>query len=292
MGARQKGDIKELCKLVEPEIGLITAIGAQHLEMFRTIENVMSAKYELIESLPSQGVAIFNGDDENCRYLADITKNKRVLLYGTNDRNRKQYLAAKDISISNQGLYFLAQNSKGKGVPYRCKLFGRHNVSNILAAASAALQLGMSLEEISEAVKTLEPIPHRLQIIHGMGGITVIDDAFNANPVGAQMALEVLSEFEGGRKVLVTPGLVELGEREYEENKKIGVAAAKICDLIFLIGPKRTRPILDGLKEGEFPETNIFVERSLKDVTERFRSVLRPGDIVLFENDLPDTYDE
>jgi UDP-N-acetylmuramoyl-tripeptide--D-alanyl-D-alanine ligase len=292
MGARQRGDIKELCKLVMPVIGIITAIGRQHLEMFKSIENIMSTKYELIESLPSQGVAIFNGDDENCQYLADITKDKNVLLYGVNDRKRNQYLSAKDISTSDQGIYFLAQNSKGNAVPYRCKLLGRHNVSNILAAATAAHQLGMSLEEISEAVKTLTPTPHRLQLIHGTRGVTVIDDAFNANPVGAQIALEVLSEFQGGRKVLVTPGIVELGEKEYEENKKIGVAAAKVCDLIFLVGPKRTKPILDGLKEAKFPETNIFVEQSLKDATERFKHILKQGDIVLFENDLPDTYNE
>ncbi|MEW6674575.1 MAG: UDP-N-acetylmuramoyl-tripeptide--D-alanyl-D-alanine ligase [Nitrospirota bacterium] len=292
MGAREKGDIKELCELLKPEVGTITAIGPQHLEMFKTIENIIDTKYELVESLPANGIAVFNNDDENCRHLANRTYDKKVLRYGINKNNKKLHLMAMDISTSNQGIYFLAQNSRGDAVPFHCKLLGKHSVYNILAAATVALEFGMSLNEIAEAIKILEPTPHRLQLIRGAGGVTVIDDAFNANPVGAKMALEVLGEFKGGRKVLVTPGLVELGEREYEENKQIGITAAKICDFVFLIGPKRTKPIFEGLKEAGFPETNIFVEKSLNAVTGKFKSILKAGDVVLFENDLPDTYNE
>lgn len=292
LGARKKGEIKELCEIVRPEIGIITAIGPQHLETFKTIENIMDTKYELIESLPPNGTAILNNDDENCRHLAEKTKGKKILLYGINKNNVNMYLSADDISTGSQGIYFLAQNSTGGAVPYHCKLLGRHNVSNILAAATVAMELGMSLNEIAEAVKGLEPIPHRLQLIHGAGGVNVIDDAFNANPAGAKIALEVLAEFKGGRRILVTPGLVELGEREYEENKQIGIAAAKVCDYVILIGTKRTKPIYEGLKETGFPENNIFVEKSLNAATERFRGLLKAGDAVLFENDLPDTYNE
>ncbi len=291
-GARKKGDIRELCELVKPEIGIITAIGPQHLEMFKTITNIMNTKYELVESLPPQGIAIFNSDDKNCRDLIQQTKDKKVLLYGIKNNNKKLYLTATDISTSSQGIYFLAQNSKGNSVSFNSELLGRHNVYKILAAATAALELRMSLNEIKEAVRTLESTPHRLQLIHGAGGVTVIDDAFNANPVGAKIALEVLGEFKGGRKVIVTPGLIELGEKEYEENKQLGIVAARVCDFIFLVGPKRTKPIYEGLKEGGFPESNIFVEKNLNEVTERLKNVLKAGDIVLFENDLPDTYNE
>jgi UDP-N-acetylmuramoyl-tripeptide--D-alanyl-D-alanine ligase len=292
MGARKRGDVRELCELVRPEIGIITAIGPQHLETFRTIENVMNAKYELIESLPQHGIAVFNADDERCKYLAQKTKDIRVLLYGITETKNKLYLSAKDIVTDNQGIHFLAQNSRNSAVPYSCRLLGRHNVHNILAATTVALELGISLYEIAEAIKTLEQIPHRLQVISGAGGIIIIDDAFNANPIGAKIALEVLNEFKGGKKVLVTPGLVELGEREHEENKQIGIAAAKVCDCVFLIGPKRTMPIVEGLKEAGFPESNIFIERSLNSATEKFKHLLKVGDIVLFENDLPDTYNE
>lgn len=292
MGAREKGNIKELCELVKPEIGIITAIGPQHLEMFKTIENIINTKYELIESLPTNGIAAFNNDDENCKRLADRTVDKKVLRYGINENSKKLHLMAKDISTSSQGICFSAQNSKGGAVLYRSKLLGRHNVYNILAAATVALELGISLNKIAEIIQKLEPLPHRLQLIQGVGGVTVIDDAFNANPVGAKIALEVLGEFKGGRKILVTSGLIELGTREYDENKQLGIAAAKVCDFVFLIGPKRTKPIFEGLKESGFAETNIFVEKSLKDATEKFKNILKVGDIVLFENDLPDTYNE
>ncbi|MBI5183108.1 MAG: UDP-N-acetylmuramoyl-tripeptide--D-alanyl-D-alanine ligase [Nitrospinae bacterium] len=292
MGAREEGNIKELCDLVRPEIGVITAIEHQHLEMFKTIENIKKTKYELIDSLPPNGIAVFNNDNENCRSLADRTKEKRVLCYGVNENNKETDLIAREISTSSNGIYFMIQNSKGEVVPYDCRLLGRHNVYNILASVIVASEFGMSLNEIAEAVKRLESTPHRLELIRGVGGVTIIDDAFNANPVGARMALEVLGEFKGGRKIMVTPGLVELGEKEYEENKQFGIAAAKVCDLVFLVGPKRTRPIFEGLSEAGFPEINIYTERSLKDTTERFKDILKSGDIVLFENDLPDTYNE
>jgi UDP-N-acetylmuramoyl-tripeptide--D-alanyl-D-alanine ligase len=292
MGARHKGDIKELCDLVMPKIGIITAIGPQHLEMFKTIENIIATKYELIESLPQNGIAVFNGDDENCVRLAEKTTDKKVLLYGWNKSHKYLHLTASDIATTSKGITFMVRNSTESAVPFQSMLLGRHNVSNILAATAVSLEFGMSLNEISERVKTIEPTPHRLQLIQGMGGVTVLDDAFNANPVGAKIALETLAEFEGGRKILVTPGFVELGNREEEENRQLGLQAAKVCDIVFLVGAKRTRPIFEGLKEAGFSETNIFVEKSLSDVTERFKKILKTGDVVLFENDLPDTYNE
>ncbi len=292
LGAREEGNIKQLCDLVKPYIGVITAIGPQHLEMFKTIENIMNTKYELIDSLPDDGVAVFNNDDEYCRNLADRTRNKKVLRYGIQDKGKKLYLMARDISVNNQGIHFSAQNSKGRTVPFHCRLLGRHTIYNLLAASTVALELGMSLSEIAEAAKSLNPSPHRLNIIQGGGGVTVIDDAFNANPVGARMALEVLGELKGARKILVTPGLIELGDKEYEENRKLGAEAAKVCDMVFLVGPKRTRPIVEGLKESGFEESKIFVEKSLNVVTSKFKDILKTGDVILFENDLPDTYNE
>jgi len=292
MGAREKGDIMELCDFVRPDIGIITAIGPQHLEMFKTMENIIDTKGELFDCLPAGGVAVFNNDDEKCRLIAGRAKDKKLLSYGMNNGDGKLFLSAKEIAAGSDGMTFFARNCHGGDVAFNCKLLGRHNVYNILAAASVALELGMTLDEISGAVSELEPTPHLLQLIHGSGGVNVIDDAFNANPVGAMMALEVLSQFGRGKKGLVTPGLVELGEREYEENKKLGKAAAKVCDYVFLIGKKRTKPIFEGLKEEGFPGTNIFVEKSLGDATKRFASIFKAGDTILFENDLPDTYNE
>ncbi len=292
LGARERGNIKELCNLVKPDMGVITSIGIQHLETFKHINNIMETKYELIDSLPVDGIAIFNNDDDNCRKLADKTNNKKVLRYGIQENNNKLFIKASDISITNRGIDFKTQNSKGSPVSFNSRLLGRHNVYNILAATAVALELGMSLKEISGAVKSLKAVPHRLNLIQGAGGVMIIDDAFNANPVGAKMALEVLSEIKGNRKILVTPGLVELGEKEYEENKRFGIEAANACDIVFLVGLERTKPIFEGLKESGFNEKGIYVEKSLKDVTDKFKVILKTGDVILFENDLPDNYNE
>jgi UDP-N-acetylmuramoyl-tripeptide--D-alanyl-D-alanine ligase len=260
--------------------------------MFKTVENIMATKYELIESLPQNGIAVFNGDDENCVRLAEKTTDKKVLLYGCNKSHAYQHLTASDIATTNNGVAFMVRSSTATAVAFRSRLLGRHNVSNIMAAVMVSLELGMFLEEISTIVRSLEPTPHRLQLIQGAGGVTVLDDAFNANPVGAKIALETLNEFRGGRKILITPGLVELGEKEWQENKQLGLQAANVCDLVFLVGPKRTRPIFEGLIQAGFPEKNIFIEKSLSSATERFKYILKAGDVVLFENDLPDNYNE
>lgn len=291
-GARDRGDIKELCNLVKPDIGVVTGIGPQHLETFGTVENIKNTKYELIESLPVGGIVVLNNDDENCRDFAKRIRDKKVLRYGVDEANDKPHLIARDISTSSEGITFLVENRKGEGVPFCCKLLGRHNVYNILAATAVAMECGLSLGEIGRAVKMIEPTPHRLQLIKGIGDVIVIDDAFNANPIGAKTALEVLNGFKGGRKILVTPGFIELGKEEYEENKRLGMAAANVCDFVFLVGQKRTKPIFEGLKQANYPLENVFVERNLKGVTERFKNFLKAGDIVLFENDLPDNYNE
>ncbi|MBI4642006.1 MAG: UDP-N-acetylmuramoyl-tripeptide--D-alanyl-D-alanine ligase, partial [Candidatus Tectomicrobia bacterium] len=274
-----------------PSIGIHTSVGLQHLERFKDIGTIAKAKYELIEALPQDGVAIFNNDSEICRGLAGQTPLK-VIRYGTTAMGGV-HLLAEEIREGSFGLEFLVKDLiRGESALFRTILLGRHNASNILAATAAALKCGMTLSEIGEGVSRLEPIPHRLQVTKGSGGVTVIDDAYNSNPIGAQMALETLGKFEHGAKVLVTPGMIELGQEEYNQNKQFGVKAAAVCDSVILVGPKRTIPIQDGLKEGGFPGERMVVVKSLREATERLKEVVKPGDVVLFENDLPDNYNE
>jgi UDP-N-acetylmuramoyl-tripeptide--D-alanyl-D-alanine ligase len=119
-------------------------------------------------------------------------------------------------------------------------LLGRHNVLNLLGAAGIALEMGLSLAEVARAIPKIQPAPHRLQLLKGAGGVTVIDDSYNANPIGAAEALETLREFKTGRRVLVTPGMVELGKIETAQNEAFGVRAAHICDYVLLVGPRQT----------------------------------------------------
>ena len=137
----------------------------------------------------------------------------------------------------------------------------------------------------------LQPVEHRLQLIRGAGGVTVIDDAFNANPAGAKSAMDVLAVFPG-RRICVTPGMVELGASEQELNHEFGRQMAKACNIAVLVGIKRTQPIYEGLLEEGFNADDILRVNTLAEASDFIAKTTRPGDVVLFENDLPDNYNE
>ncbi|HEU5200413.1 MAG TPA: UDP-N-acetylmuramoyl-tripeptide--D-alanyl-D-alanine ligase [Ktedonobacterales bacterium] len=298
MGAYKRGEIAELCRIARPEISILTAVGPQHLERFGSIENVMLGKNEIMQALPDGAPAIYNGDNQYCQRLIEQMRAEgrvKVLSYSLDVANTEAQVVAGDIQVTRQGLRFGVTYRGEHGeerAEMRSKLLGRHNVSNILAAITAALVCGLSLEEIAKAVERVEPVEHRLQLIAGAGGVTVIDDAYNANPEGVRTALEVLGQFTDGKRVLVTPGMVELGPIEEEENYRFGTLAATSCDVAILVGRKRTQPIARGLREAGFPEQQLFVVGSLNEATEKMKSLVAPGAVVLFANDLPDTYNE
>ena len=288
MGARHVGDIAELCQLVQPQYGVLTSVGEQHLETFGTIEQVAATKNELIEALPQDGAAFFAADGAWCDKLYQrcaIEKYRAGLSGG--------YLAlyAEDIQVGPFGSRFTLCDAEGGRVQCQTKLLGRHNIQNIVLCCAVAKRLGLTLEEIAKGVAKAEPVEHRLQLIPGAGGVTIIDDAFNANPVGAQAALDVLRDFPG-RRLIVTPGLVEQGEKEYELNYKLGMQLAGSCDAAILVGRKRCQPILRGALEGGMRQSQITLVGNLNEATAVLARLGRPGDVVLFENDLPDNYNE
>ena len=284
------GEIREVCAFLRPRIGVLTAVGVQHLERFGTPERIAEAKYELIACLPPEGVAIFNGDDPACVRLAERARQegRRVLRYGVGDGGRALEVRAEDLAVVGRGSRFRLETPRGSA-RVETSLLGRWNVSNILAAVAVGVECGLRLEEMGEAIAKLRPAPKRLEV-REEGGVTKILDIANANPVGARMALEVLGQMPGGAKVLVTPGLVELGPIEVEENRRFGRAAAAVCDYIVLVGRDQTRPIQDGLREAGFRPERTIVVRHSDEVPDRLAELVRPGDVILFENRLPDTY--
>ena len=290
LGADRIGDIKETARLVSPKIGILTSIGPSHLETFKSIENIVKTKYELIEELPYDGWAIFNYDNEYVKKLADKTYTRK-LLYGLNNTGDLD-IYADNIKTGREGSTFTLHIKEKGTVECKTSLLGKHNIRNILAGVCAAYALDMTLVQIASGIEKIEPIEHRLQLIDPGTGVLVIDDAFNSNPAGAAAALEVLSEFEGNRKIIVTPGMVELGRIEYEENRKFGVKIGETCDLVILVGENRTRAIREGIEETDFEMHNLVTVKSLKESEDAMKSLLRAGDVVLFENDLPDTYNE
>ncbi len=288
MGARNMGDIKELCDLVHPKFGLLTSVGPQHLETFGSIENIAKTKYELAESLPPDGCAFFPGDSDVCRKLYDQTTIEKKLF--SVDYTGESDIRAENIKSGSYGSRFELVLG-GERIICETKLLGKHNILNIVGCASVAHRLGLSAAQIRLGIRKIQPVEHRLQMLPTSNGITVIDDAFNANPSGVRAAMEVLSRFEG-RKVVVTPGMVELGDQEDTENRAFGRVMAEVADTVLLIGPKHTRPIYEGLIECGFKKENIQVYRSLDEAAKVLWTQVAPGDVVIFENDLPDNYNE
>ncbi len=288
MGAKQLGDIKEICDLVHPSIGVVTAVGEQHLESFKTIENVQRTKFELVDSLPADGLAVVNDD---FTYAASRkVGNTACLRYAVSNTGAADYTAA-DIEYSPDGTSFsVAGPGLEEPLRLQTKLVGECNISNLMAAVVVALRLGVPVEKIRYAVGQIEQVEHRLNMKRTPGGVTIIDDAFNSNPSGSKMALDVLSRMTGGRRIVVTPGMIELGDIQARANEEFGRHAAKCADIAIVVGGYNRDAILAGLAAGPIKEEDIHAVDSFAKAQQLLSTILRPGDTVLYENDLPDTF--
>ncbi len=283
MGAKRKGDIKEDCVIANPDMGVITSIGPQHLDTFGNIETVVSTKFELADWVKAKnGRMYLNGDND---YIMSNAENYDNVTYGTTDCDCK----ATDISYSPKGLTVTVKYKEHE-FKVTSHLLGYHNALNITAAAAVALDLGLTPQEIAYAVSKLKPVEHRLQLKPYINGSTLIDDAYNSNPEGCLEAARVLGCFEGMKKIIVTPGLVELGDKEYEANRRLGQEAAKHADIIILVGKKRSVPLAEGVRELGFNEENLYVVSSFKEAMGVFSPMCDKNTAILFENDLPDNY--
>ena len=291
MGAYVPGEIKELCDMVHPKYGILTRIGTAHLETFGSVENIQRTKFELIESLPLDGVGVLNRDDP--KQVSYKLKNKCKILWIGIDEDDVD-VKASNIKCSNVGTTFDVKfKGDDKKYQFETKLLGKHNVYNILAGLALGREFGIPIISLQQAVRGVKPVEHRLEL-KKLGYFYQIDDAYNSNPVGAKSALEVLAMMPGVR-VVVTPGMVELGDKERELNKEFGrqIATLSKADYVVLIGEKRTLPIKEGLIEGNFDEDNLIVYNDVKEAYNFIRGIKTKKDIyALFENDLPDTYNE
>jgi UDP-N-acetylmuramoyl-tripeptide--D-alanyl-D-alanine ligase len=198
-------------------------------------------------------------------------------------------VTAHDITFGKQGTEMTIVDAGGSEARVRTALLGRHAVGHILAGVAVARFAGRSLAEIREAVERLAPVEHRLQLIEG-GGVTIIDDAYNSNPEGAAAALEVLDEIDARRKVVVTPGIIELGAEQVEANRRFGGHAARVADIVIVVARVNREALLEGIVSGGGRAEVITVD-SLDEASARLTEILNPGDAVLFENDLPDQYE-
>lgn len=283
MGAKRKGDIAEICDIADPDLGIITSIGPQHLDTFGNIETVVSTKFELADRVKKNGGTVYLNSDNT--YINAKKGDYRSVTYGTGNAD----CTAEDITYSPEGLKFKIKKGDTE-FSVTSKLLGTHNALNIAAASALALDMGLTPEEITYAVSKLKPIEHRLELKPYINGATLIDDAYNSNPEGCLEAVRVLGSFDGMKKIIVTPGLVELGEREYECNRALGAEAAKYCDVIILVGKKRSVPLADGVRSQNFDESCLYTVSSFKEAMGVFGKLCDGNTVILFENDLPDNY--
>lgn len=284
MGAREVGDIKEICDLVHPDYGIITSIGPQHLQSFHTLDNIISTKFELADAVPDTGKVFLNYDNE---YIREHKIEKPVVSYGVGDDAVD--FRAYDIRVSARGSSFRMKDETGEAYEFHTRLVGSHNVQNIAGAIAVAHTLGIPMEKLLYPVRQLESVPHRLQLIR-QGDRIILDDAYNSNKSGFEAALDTLALFQELR-ILLTPGMVELGEKQYAENKEAGMYAANKCDYAILVGKEQTKPIQDGLLEAGFLQNRMILVDTLQEAFQMVNAI--PDErqkVILLENDLPDVY--
>ena len=296
MGARYVGEIKEICDIVHPQHGVITSIGPQHLDTFGSIDNIKKTKFELADALPDGGLLFLNGDNEyihdyleaNSRVSGKNTSGYKNITFYHSEKIGEGYYAS-DLSVSNLGTEFTVTAPDGETERFSMKLVGAHNVINVMGAIAVANRFGISLSDLKIPVRRLRPVPHRMEMKDN-GNVTIIDDAFNSNPIGSKAAVETLALFDGIR-ILITPGMVELGAEEAEYNRKFGTYAADCCDYILLVGRKHTEPILAGIQSKGFPDKNVEVFDNVGDAINYAYQIKGQGHkYILLENDLPDNY--
>jgi UDP-N-acetylmuramoyl-tripeptide--D-alanyl-D-alanine ligase len=292
MGAYQIGSIAKLCRFTPPNAGLVTAVGVMHLERFGGAENIYKAKCELAQAVPQNGILICNGDNPGARQMATDYPKDTTILYGLEPEQGHLDCWMSDIDANIEGTKFVI-HWQGKEYPGFTKLLGVPMLSNLVGAFAMACALGKDPDYVIAAIYNVEPANNRLNLRKNGDGF-ILDDSYNSNPIGFASALEVLEALEGGRKILMTPGMVELGDIQAEENRQVALKAASICDLAIVVGDTNKEALVAGLKEGGLSDDKLmeFPNRDLALAYLTSKEHRQAKDLILIENDLPDLYED
>ena len=281
-GANKAGDIKSLCRKFKPDMGIITYVGNQHLENFKSINNVYKTKFELVDYLKkSNAFIVFNSEDllvkdGGLKYSGD------KVFAGINGE-----VSARNLSVSSSGSSFDIYNKGCFYANVKTCLLGEHNINNILLAVAMAIKLKLSKIQIIRGVSNLKPVQHRLELKTHKNGLLILDNSYNSNPNSAIESLRVLKMFSGINKVVITCGFIELGEQQYNFNYQFGVRLAGVANKVYVVNKVNREAIVNGLKSQHFNNERIVVVDEFRDID--FKK-FGQGEIVLIENDLPDSY--
>ena len=295
MGAKEVGDIKEICDLVHPTIGIVTAVGEMHLETFGSLENIQKTKFELIDSLPADGFGVINEESAGIASYKGVREDCEIVRFGI-DAHRVDVRAA-GIEYTQNGMEFDVIDKAG-ALHLKTSLLGEANILDLTGAIVIAKHLGVDDRKIALAVGKIQAVEHRLSLSR-RGSLTILDDAYNSNPTGAAMALGVLASMklpEGGRRICVTPGFVELGPRQAEACRELGALAARSCDILIIVNKYNRDAILSGARsvipdsDRESLSDRVLCVDTLAEAVAALGVLATPGSAILYENDLPDTF--
>jgi UDP-N-acetylmuramoyl-tripeptide--D-alanyl-D-alanine ligase len=284
MGAYRPGEIAEICSFTHPTVAIVTAVGLMHLERFGSRVQIARAKSELLAALPADGFAVVPSDIAERETLL---RNLRARLLSVGAPGDRWWVEQEELGPTGTALRL--RGSAGEDVALQVPVYGHHLVLDLLCAIAVAAELGRPLGDIVARAATIEGAPHRLEVTRH-AGITIIDDAYNANPTGAVEALRLLAALPGQRRVLVTPGYIELGSEQEQSMRELGRMAAGVCTHVILVGPRHSVPVALGLREAGYPDGQVSVVADLNGAQRILPEVAGSGSVVLFENDLPDQY--
>jgi len=278
MGSRGKGHLRLLCEVARPGVGVVTNVGLAHMEMFGSTEAVADAKAELVESLPPEGTAVLNADDPVVGGFASRTR-AGVLSFGT---GAGADVRAEDLVLDRGGRASFTLRTPGGTERVELAVPGEHMAWNALAAAGCGVALGLSAGECAAALKDARVSAWRMETFQGRDGITVVNDAYNANPASMAAALKAARWIAGdGRCVAVLGEMAELGSIAGEEHDRVGELAARLgIDELVVVGPAARRIAVGAVREGVEPERVTVVDR-IDEALTAVRSAAHPGDVVL-----------
>ena len=288
MGATTTGEVSKICKTIKPNYGIMTNVGLNHLDSFKNQENILKSNFEIIDGM-NNGVVVLNGDDK-LEYSRVIDNNINVIWYGT--LNKKADVLAKNIKMDEHGSTFSVYFKKYKDTYlFKTKLLGLYNIYNLLAVITLLDTFNMPMEDIQKHISKLTPFDGYFNVVNDSNGICINDES-NANPDGAKAALNILKTFKG-TKIIVTPGMINLGKEEYFFNKEFGMQIAKVCDYVILVGDKQTRSIQDGLRLVNYDIHKVLITNDINEVKQIINNIkTEEKKIILFENKLSDIYRE
>lgn len=289
MGAYGPGSIARLCRLAPPDMAIITTVGHAHYERFRSLDTVADTKFELADAVLQNGGHVLYG-----AHLDSFTPVQKRLAQGGNFINVGASGAAKieKAEQTRKGLK-ITLSYNDKKYTLEAPLFGLHHAENVALAFTAALALGFDAQLVQDALKSTPQIPHRLEVKPQTDGTTVVDDAYNSNPIGFASALELLDTLRtnDGRRIVVTPGMVELGAEHDHQHSLIGAKAAQHADILVVVAPQRVPSLIESFRK-HAGEGRVVEVPSFAAAREWIQTYKLPGDIILLENDLPDLLED